>query len=287
MKKVLSFILFFIILFSILLYIPASAYAGSYHSFSSQSILSMSEDSNIFRLIKGLVAFFLIDRLTNYFPEQGNETHQNNLIRDEEIKEKIDKGDRLNLDENLSDKTIIIDPGHGGSDPGAVGQMGLTEKEVVLDIGINLYNHLKRETDADIFLTRREDVFVPLYRRTNMAHELNADLFISIHINGSERPTKRGIETYADYTASNKNWAFAWYLQDSLVNKLSLQDRGLKTENFHVLRETTRNSSSMKSVLLEIGYITNIEDELFLKNGANRKKAALAIYQGLLNYYSR
>ncbi|MFW5988260.1 MAG: N-acetylmuramoyl-L-alanine amidase family protein, partial [bacterium] len=100
--------------------------------------------------------------------------------------------------------------------------------------------------------------------------------------NADEWGRNRGIETYAHYSTSQASWALAWYLQDSLVKDLGLIDRGLKADNFHVIRETAHQ----KSVLLEIGYISHPADEIFMSNSNNRTRAAQAIYQGILNYYT-
>ena len=270
MKNAIIFFIIFILLFSPLL--SNITYANS---FGTQFL---SQDNNLIRILKGLVVLFLIERANNMFVDNNeDETIPGDL------EDTFDKNTGNNR-ENISDKTIVIDPGHGGRDPGAVGPEGLQEKDVVLDIGLQLYDHLKRNTDAEVFLTRTDDYFVPLYERPTTADRVDADLFISIHINGSVIVEKNGIETYAFFDASRDNWAFAWHLQDSLVEELSLKDRGLKTDNFHVLRNT-RND--MKSVLLEIGYITNPQEEQFLQKQYNRKRAARAIYEGLLAYYSQ
>ncbi|MBI5848363.1 MAG: N-acetylmuramoyl-L-alanine amidase [Nitrospirae bacterium] len=93
-------------------------------------------------------------------------------------------------------KRIVLDPGHGGHDPGAVGQKNLYEKDVVLDIALKLKKILADDPNLEIFLTRETDVFIPLEQRTTIAISKNADLFLSIHANTSPRRDARGIETY-------------------------------------------------------------------------------------------
>lgn len=93
-------------------------------------------------------------------------------------------------------KRIVLDPGHGGHDPGAVGPKNLYEKDVVLDIALKLKKILASDPNFEIFLTRETDVFIPLEQRTAIANSKNADLFISIHANASPRREAKGIETY-------------------------------------------------------------------------------------------
>ncbi len=103
---------------------------------------------------------------------------------------------------SLADKTlssrkrIVIDPGHGGHDPGAVGPNGLCEKDVVLDIGLKLRKILAEDPDIEVCMTRDRDVFIPLVERTAIANSKNADLFVSIHANSSPKRGSKGIETY-------------------------------------------------------------------------------------------
>jgi N-acetylmuramoyl-L-alanine amidase len=183
--------------------------------------------------------------------------------------------------ENENRKIIVIDPGHGGRDPGAVGSMGTKEKDVNLDISMKLYDILKQKTDWQIYLTRKNDRFVTLSERTSLAIRLNADMFLSIHSNADRTGFENGIETYAHYNSNKTGWALAWHVQESLVNGLNLRNRGLKANNFQVIRETP----NIDSVLLEIGYISNSSEERLLRKPIFRAKAARSIYQGILKYY--
>jgi len=98
-------------------------------------------------------------------------------------------------------KIIVLDPGHGGHDPGAVGPNGLYEKDVVLDVALQLRTILSKNKRFRILLTRDKDVFIPLVERTAFANSKNADMFVSIHANASAKKTAKGIETYL------LNWA--------------------------------------------------------------------------------
>ncbi len=97
---------------------------------------------------------------------------------------------------SLFTRRIVIDPGHGGHDPGAIGPKGLCEKDVVLDIALKLKKILMADPSNEVFLTRETDVFIPLEERTAIANKKDADLFVSIHANASPRKKARGIETY-------------------------------------------------------------------------------------------
>ncbi len=265
-KKTLLFILVFLIVFTLSLnnifLIPVSA--------GSTDLLSRE---NMINLAKGIAALYLLNRINSLVIDQ-----QNNVQGIEERQTKVDYTG-LPL---LEGKIIVIDPGHGGSDPGAVGSGGLREKDINLDIALKLYNILKANTKSRVYLTRDDDSFVSLNERSAMANKFGADVFISIHMNGDEKRTESGIETYAHYSAPQKTWALAWYLHESLVKELKLADRGLKADNFHVVRET----NNMKSLLLEIGFITNHTEEALLRNNKIRERAARAVYNGLLTYFS-
>jgi N-acetylmuramoyl-L-alanine amidase len=93
-------------------------------------------------------------------------------------------------------RRIVVDPGHGGKDPGAVGANGTQEKEVVLSLGLRLAERLRRELGVEVVMTRSTDVFIPLEERTAIANKLNADLFISVHANASLNRSAMGLETY-------------------------------------------------------------------------------------------
>lgn len=99
-------------------------------------------------------------------------------------------------DISLSMKTVVLDPGHGGHDPGAVGPRGLYEKDVALDIALKLKKILSKKENLKVYLTRGKDIFIPLVERTAFANSKHADLFISIHANASPTRKARGIETY-------------------------------------------------------------------------------------------
>ena len=213
---------------------------------------------------------------------------------------------------------IVIDPGHGGHDPGAQGK-GLSEAELVLDVALRLEKLLQKQQGMDVVLTRRTDVFVPLEERTAIANRSQADLFLSIHANASRNVKARGVETYflnfasnpeAEAVAARENSAsaktmhnlpdivraialntkldesrdFAQMVQSALVKRLSgqnkqLRDLGVKQAPFVVLI-----GAVMPSVLAEISFLTHPQEAQLLRSNAYRQRVADALYDAVLKY---
>ncbi len=182
----------------------------------------------------------------------------------------------------LASKTIVIDPGHGGKDSGAVG-FGLYEKTAVLDTALKVRDLLKK-TPFDVQLTRDKDVFIELSDRVAFANKLNADIFVSIHANAATS-SATGTETYyysaaATNTRTTESKKLASAIQARLVEAWNLRDRGVKNAGYIVIKQT-----EMPAVLAELGFITNADDNAKLKSPEWRQKAANAIYLGILDYY--
>ncbi len=184
----------------------------------------------------------------------------------------------------LASQVLVIDPGHGGKDSGAVGY-GLTEKYVVLDTGLRL-KKLLANTPFTVKYTRETDVFLELSERVAIAKNAKANAFVSIHANAFNGSAS-GSETYyygpAAKTA-NPNVAdsklLATKIQDRLTTAMGTKDRGEKHGDYHVLRENT-----MPAVLVELAFIDNKTDNDKLASPTYRQKAAQAIYYGILDYY--
>lgn len=172
---------------------------------------------------------------------------------------------------------ICIDPGHGGMDPGAVGPTGLKEKDIVFDIATRL-GKILTANGINIKYTRKTDIFVGLSERAAIANKWGADYFVSVHCNAATSRSAGGTETY-HYAGSAKGKALANCIQTELVNTLKLTNRGIKTANFAVLRET-----SMPAVLAEVAFISNPAEEKKLADPAFRQKAAEAIARGICKY---
>ena len=186
--------------------------------------------------------------------------------------------DRFNKKEEP--KRIVIDPGHGGWDPGAVGYSGVEEKEVVLQMGKKLKDLLVQR-GYDVLLTRNRDVFVPLYERARLANKWSADLFISIHANFNYNPRIDGTATYAHWNSRQKTWALAWYVQDEMVSRIKRRDNGLKAANFVVLRQT-----NMPAILVETAFLSNPKEERLLVKESFQLKTVRGIAAGIDKYFA-
>ena len=169
----------------------------------------------------------------------------------------------------------MIDPGHGGRDPGAVGN-GLQEKEINLFISRRLQSTLEQR-GYRVALTRNRDAEVDLQPRVDIAERANATIFVSIHANAISlsRPEVNGLETY--YFSSGRNLARA--IHSSVLRSTDLRDRGVRQARFYVLRNT-----SMPAVLVETGFITGREDSNRFRSNAAREQIADAIAQGIIDY---
>ncbi|MGH9335901.1 MAG: N-acetylmuramoyl-L-alanine amidase family protein, partial [Vicinamibacteria bacterium] len=218
----------------------------------------------------------------------------------------------------LSASRVILDPGHGGYDPGTMNKKGLREKDVVLDIAKRVRKLLEAE-GMDVLMTRDKDVFIPLEERTAIANSKEADLFVSIHVNAARSTKPRGTETYylnlattpdAEEVAARENAVttrrlgelqtliqqvmnnsriaesreLAGRVQGSMSEVLftSRQDprnRGVKTAPFYVLL-----GAQMPAVLVEVAYLTNRKDAALLGDTGYRQKVAESIAVGIKVY---
>jgi N-acetylmuramoyl-L-alanine amidase len=169
---------------------------------------------------------------------------------------------------------VMIDPGHGGSDVGAVGVGGLREKDVVMPISQQVAQILE-QNGVSAVMTRTDDRTVELEPRVQMANRLGATLFVSIHANAASRAGATGIETF--YYQSG--YSLAGYIQNSILANFNMTNRGVKQARFYVLRNT-----SMPSALVEVGFLTNSYDASVLADPAQRSRMAQAIAQGILQY---
>ncbi|MHC5597235.1 MAG: N-acetylmuramoyl-L-alanine amidase [Nostoc sp.] len=175
---------------------------------------------------------------------------------------------------------VIIDPGHGGKDSGALGIGGAREKDVILPIGKRLAEILQQH-GIQVIMTRDSDYFVTLPGRVQLAERANADVFVSIHANsaGASRPDVNGLEVY--YYDSGLD--LARVVRSSILQSIgTLKDRGVRRARFYVLRK-----SSMPSILVETGYMTGREDMARLRTSAYQNEMAEAIARGVLQYLKR
>jgi N-acetylmuramoyl-L-alanine amidase len=213
---------------------------------------------------------------------------------------------------------IVVDPGHGGHDPGATGK-DVSEAELVLDVSLRLEKLLQKTPGIEVVLTRRTDEFVTLQERTAIANREGADLFLSIHANASDSPYARGVETYflnfannlgAAAVAARENAAsgqamaalpdlvkmialnnkldesrdLATIVQHAMIERLrgvnrSLKDLGVKQAPFAVLI-----GAAMPSVLSEVSFVTNTQDAKQLRSSAYRQRIAEALANAVRKY---
>lgn len=180
--------------------------------------------------------------------------------------------------ETAAQKRIVIDIGHGGKDSGAIGINGVQEKDVVLDIALEVLRlNEKSNTPLDIYLTRYSDTLISLSDRTKLVKALNANVFISLHCNHSHNPNARGIEVYVGETHSEYSkesiWS-AYQLQNEIKKQLEFESRGVKFANFQVLRETV---DYCPSILVELGFLSNEDESRYLTHSNQNKTLAYLI----------
>ena len=176
---------------------------------------------------------------------------------------------------------VIIDPGHGGHDPGAPG-FGLREKDVVLDVSLRMKKFFQ-QTPLPVKLTRETDVFVSLPNRVNFAYANKGDVFISIHANAFNG-SANGTETFYYSAATNpkvaQSKALTTYIHKRMIEAWNLTDRNVKKGNLHVLRE-----NAIPATLVEMGFIDNKKDNAYLASPERREQMARGIFLGTLDYY--
>jgi len=177
---------------------------------------------------------------------------------------------------------VLIDPGHGGKDPGALNKkLGIKEKDIVLSIGNIMQSFVIRNDYLfKPYMTREEDVFISLKERCEMAKYLRVNVFLSIHTNARPMKGKYGIEIEAwCFPGSKKGRGFAQtlidYLKISLTEMIPFYDRGVKEKAFYVLKHTP-----MTAALVELGFISDNEEALFLDDRDTQNKMAIALADG-------
>jgi N-acetylmuramoyl-L-alanine amidase len=191
----------------------------------------------------------------------------------------------------LSGKVIVLDPGHGGYDGGAVSRSGLQEKGVTLKISLLLRDYLQesgalvimtREVDKDLAGTGyRRRKAADLMERARIVRTSDADAFISIHLNAIPSPRWSGAQTFY-YPTLESNKKLAESIQSELIRNLENTDRKARYSGEVYILKT----SPVPSALVEVGFLSNPEEAELLGDEAYQKKLAAAIYKGLLRYYS-
>lgn len=186
----------------------------------------------------------------------------------------------------LAGKVICLDPGHGGSDPGAIGPSGTLEKDNTLAIALLLREKLE-SNGCTVLMTRDSDidVFSPdasaneeLGARVDAANEAGADIFISIHNDSFTNSSASGTTCF--HYGRDESIKLATCLQKKLVEELGTKDRGVRFGSFYVIRYT-----NMPAVLVEAAFISNPEEELVLASSDGRVKIAQSIFEGIMKYF--
>lgn len=177
----------------------------------------------------------------------------------------------------LKGLTIVIDPGHGGNDRGTTGARGTDEKGLTMLTSELLAAKLKA-AGADVIMTREADTYVSLRKRVAVSHQHEADAFISIHYDANPDASIHGFTTY--YTRS-AHQELAATVNEGLASTVPLRDRGAQPGNFLVLRENRQNA-----ILIELGFLSNPNEERIVTSDLFREQATHGIYKGLLEYFN-
>ncbi len=276
-------------------------------------IFSLSDPYRIIIDVKGerKQEISRLDESINTLPPQPKEIAQVRKIEQDREPAAVFKPGKI--------RRIVIDPGHGGHDPGAMNSDGTREKDVVLDIGLKLAKKIRDDLGIDVVMTRSTDVFIPLEERTAIANKVNADLFVSIHANASLNKSASGIETYYlnlaksekaarvaarennttldkvnllqatlfDLMANSKindSARLADDVQKSLFRKIDKQYKGarnlgVKQGPFYVLLGAT-----MPSILVETAFVSNETEAERLKNPEYQDATVSGIVEGIKTY---
>ncbi len=174
-------------------------------------------------------------------------------------------------------KVVVIDPGHGGTDPGAISLNKRNEKDFTLAVALKVQALLQQDPNIDFVLTRSDDTYPTLPDRVKLANNLHADVFVSIHGNSTtSKVSPSGTEIY--YTRQ-QSLDFAKVVHDHVVQALGLPDRGIHAKSLHVTRETT-----MPAVLIEAGYLSNAGDEALMYTDDFQQKLAQAVVDAIKEY---
>ena len=247
-------------------------------------------------------------------------TNQISLSRLIEVPKKIVKVDLKNEKKKWEFKTIVIDAGHGGKDPGAVGYRGTKEKDIALDVAKRLEKKLIKNMDVKVVMTRDEDIFLRLSDRTKIANENNGSLFISIHTNAAEDRRASGFETFLIGRSKNEYAARVAARENAVLELEGIPGQALTGEDliqatiaqsgFAIYSETFADlvqieikkrvqsrdrgvkqagfvvlaRASMPNVLVELGFISNPTEEKKLRSPQYRDQLATAIYRAVQRY---
>lgn len=244
-----------------------------------------------------------VPTLTPEGKSEGNKdkSDKNEKKDKKEKKDKSKKKDKTDKSENdinkkleelttLEGKKIVLDPGHGGNDSGAIGPSGVMEKTVTLKVALELEKLLLDE-GAEVVMTRRTDVEVApkgraasdieeLKSRCDIANREKADIFISIHADSFSNPAARGTTAYYFSKGSPESKKLAECIRAALIDQIKTPSRGTQPCNFYVVRNT-----DMPATLIELAFISNPQEESLLNSKEGVQKAAQGIFDGIEDYF--
>jgi len=258
---------------------------------TNYAVISTAQSGNTYDLIEtsgdwyhimlddgstGWIASWLTDTPTASAADSTENTSEepSPIIREKEQPQQK----KQNLNGSLEGLTIVLDPGHGGKDPGSIGLDGVQEKELIMTISEKVAQQL-RAAGANVVFTRTGDYFISLEQRVGISQDHNADAFISLHYNAFPVITVQGINTY--FYSNGANHELASEIQSALAKNVAMQNRGTSQADFHVLRENNNLAA-----LIELGFITNPDDLLTIQTADYQNGVANGITDGLINYFN-
>jgi N-acetylmuramoyl-L-alanine amidase len=237
--------------------------------------------NNFVYLILATIVIFLFYNFSTYTNEFKNLLAQNQSGNDV-VSPKSSTS--VNTIPGLQKKSIVLDAGHGGYDPGSIGSNGIMEKDITLSIALKVGDILKKNNIDVVYTRKSDDVPWPsnekkdLAARAAISNSLQADLFISIHLNSFKQEIVKGTETFYS-NGSSKGKEASQLVHNQIIKDIGLVDRGIRSDDFSLLRNV-----KAPTVLLELGYISNKSDEILLNNSSYQEKFAESIAKGVLNY---
>ena len=176
--------------------------------------------------------------------------------------------------------TVVIDPGHGGKDPGAVSCMGFYEKTVTLNVSRKTAEILHR-SGVKVIMTRNSDVFIPLEARAEVANRNSAELFVSIHADSCLDSSVQGSTVYVARAAGRKSLAVAKKISTAISAHTGITSKGVRKANYRVLVRTR-----CPAVLVEMGYISNCYEASVIRQSSFQQRVSAAIAEGVLDWLS-
>lgn len=218
----------------------------------------------------------LVFELNEYYSHRVSSYQDEHGIKISLAKEYLTE--EMENEQELKRHLIVVDAGHGGFDPGAIGVTGLEEKVPNLAVAKEIAR-LLREKNHRVLLTRKRDEFNSLQQRVKFANKNKADIFVSIHGNSFNNSHTGGVETYYNESKNNQNRFLAEKIHDKLGRSLGIKNRGIKESNFYVIKYT-----DMPSALIEVAFLSNPREEKLLKKKTFQHKAAALIVDGVLDY---